>query len=65
MFATAGLLVLNLGILVQALVPLDPQQEGSADVTERIRHLTKASTSIPGCLGKNKKYFAPKILYMI
>ncbi len=52
MFATAGLLVLNLGRLVQALVPLVPQQGGSGDVAEKIRHLTKASTSVSACPGK-------------
>jgi hypothetical protein len=42
MFATAGLLVLNLGVLAQVLAQV-PQPEG--DVTRKNRHLTKASTS--------------------
>ena len=33
MFTTAGLLVVNLGLLVQAFEPLVPQHEGSGDVT--------------------------------
>ncbi len=33
MSVTAGLLVLNLGLLGQALVPLVPKHEGSGDVT--------------------------------
>ncbi len=33
MFVTAGLLVLSLGQLGQALVPLVPEHEGSGDVT--------------------------------
>jgi hypothetical protein len=33
MFTTAGLLVVNLGLLAQALVPLVTQHEGSGDVT--------------------------------
>jgi hypothetical protein len=43
MFATAWLLILNLGLLAQALALVVPQPE--VDVTGRIEHLTKASTS--------------------
>ncbi len=60
MFTTAGLLILNLGILVHALA-LVPQHEGSGDVTGKLRHLTKASTSLPACLGMNKTYFTPQL----
>jgi hypothetical protein len=41
MFTTSGLLILNL--LARALALVGPQPEG--DVTGRIGHLTKASTS--------------------
>jgi hypothetical protein len=34
MFITAGLLVLNLGLLAQALVPLLPPHQGSGDVAK-------------------------------
>jgi hypothetical protein len=52
MFATAWLLVLNLGLLAQALALVVPQPE--VDVTGRIEHLTKASTSTNlTCPGKN------------
>jgi hypothetical protein len=43
MFTTSGLLILNLGLLAQALALVVPQPE--VDVTGRIGHLTKASTS--------------------
>jgi hypothetical protein len=49
LFATTGLLVLNLGLLAQALVPL---QEDSGVVTGQIQHLTQVSASCPG---KNSK----------
>jgi hypothetical protein len=51
MFATAWLLILNLGLLAQTLALVVPQPE--VDVTGRIEHLTKASTSanLP-CPGK-------------
>jgi hypothetical protein len=60
LFATAGLLILNLGLLAQALVLLPegsgdvPWHEVNGDVAEKIRHLTKASTSADTtCPGKN------------
>jgi hypothetical protein len=43
MFTTSGLLILNLGLLAQALALVGPQPEGA--ITGRIGHLTKASTS--------------------
>jgi hypothetical protein len=60
MFASTGLLVLNLGLLAQALVLLPessgdvPLHEVNEDVAEKIRQLTKASTSADTtCPGKN------------
>jgi hypothetical protein len=60
MFASTGLLVLNLGLLAQAVVLLPegsgdvPLHEVNGDVAEKIRHLTKASTSADTtCPGKN------------
>jgi len=49
---TAGLLLLNLGLLAQAMVP---EQKGSADVTGKIRHVTQVSTSASACPGKSQK----------
>jgi hypothetical protein len=49
----AGLLVLNLGLLAQALAPLVPQRESSGDVTGKISHLSKAATSASACPGKS------------
>jgi len=53
MSAPAVLLVLSLALLAQALVPLVPQHEGSGDVTGKIRHLSKTSTSASACPGKS------------
>jgi len=60
MFASTGLLVLNLGLLAQALVKLPegsgdvPLHEVNGDVAEKIRQLTRASTSADTtCPGKN------------
>jgi hypothetical protein len=43
MVTTSGLLILNLGLLARALALVVPQPE--VDVTGRIEHVTKASTS--------------------
>jgi hypothetical protein len=56
--ASTGLIVVNLGLLAQALVPLHKDREV---VTGKNQHLTKASTSLPACLGKNKTYFTPQL----
>ncbi len=54
MSVMAGLLVLNLGLLLaQALAPLVPQRESSGDVTEKTRHFSKASTSASACPGRS------------
>jgi hypothetical protein len=58
LFACTGLFAVSLGLLAQALVPL---HEDSGVVTGKIRHLTKASTSLPACLGKNKIFCAKAI----
>jgi hypothetical protein len=56
--ASTGLIVVNLGLLAQASVPLP---EDSGVVTGKNQHLTKASTSLPACLGMNKTYFMPQL----
>ena len=53
-YATAAFLVLSLGLLAQAWVPLP---DGRGDKTGKAQDLAQAAASAPACPGKNLKEY--------